>query len=63
MDDVQDKVQVGHVLLPSTHKGGPWYMQLLQDSFSHVLIFLEEPDKICDVDQVDAIISAQIPDP
>jgi hypothetical protein len=29
----------------------------------HLLIFLEEPDKINTVEQVDAIISAQIPDP
>ena len=28
-----------------------------------LLIFLEEPDKIRDVDQIDTIISAQIPDP
>ena len=29
----------------------------------HLLVFLEEPDKIHAVEQVDAIISAQIPDP
>ena len=29
----------------------------------HLLIFLEDPDKICNVEQIDAIISPQIPDP
>ena len=34
-DGVQDMAQVGRVLLPSTHKGGPRYMQqLLQDSLA-----------------------------
>ena len=32
-------------------------------SHMHLLIFLEEPDKIRAVEQIDAIISAQIPDP
>ena len=37
-DGVQDMAQVGHVLLPSTHKGGPHYMQqLLQDSLATYL--------------------------
>ena len=31
----QNLAQVGHVILPSTHKGGPRYMQqLLQDSLA-----------------------------
>ena len=29
----------------------------------HLLVFLEEPDKIRTVEQIDVIISAQIPDP
>ena len=34
-DGVQDMAQVGCVVLPSTHKGGPHYMQqLLQDSLA-----------------------------
>ena len=34
-DGAQDMGQVGHVILPSTHKGGPCYMQqLLHDSLA-----------------------------
>ena len=29
----------------------------------HVLIWLDQDDKICDADQVDSIVSAKIPDP
>ena len=32
-------------------------------SHMHPLIFLEEQDKICTVEQINGVISAQIPDP